>query len=217
VHLRTCKGKPTCEGGEMVCKDAATPKVEAACDDGDACTKDVCDAGTQTCSNPAAVDCDDGNPCAANACDPKTGCVQLPNAVTMACYTGLDGTEGKGLCTGRTRYCKDGKLGNECVGEVLPAQTEACDGQDDSCDGVTDEGCKAAGVDGSFATVSACTADSKAQDIRTPYTGNCASGYTSFNAADVKGWNNRGHISSSGWSLHIGGLYGWAHTDLHRG
>ncbi len=91
--------------------------------------------------------------------------MQLPNAVTMACYTGPDGTLGKGTCSGGTRYCKDGKLGETCVGEVLPAQTEACDSLDDSCDGVTDEGCKAAGVDGSFATVSAKTADGNAQVV----------------------------------------------------
>lgn len=54
-------------------------------------------------------------------------------------------------------------------------------------------------------------------DIRTPHTGNCPSGYTTFSATSVKGWNNRGHISSAGNSLYIGGLYGWAHTDLERG
>ncbi len=58
---------------------------------------------------------------------------------------------GVGRCKAGVRYCKDGKWGAACVGEVAPASKELCDGKDDSCDGVTDEGCKAASVDGSFA------------------------------------------------------------------
>jgi len=55
------------------------------------------------------------------------------------CYTGPDGTEDVGICTGGTTQC-NGASGFDptCVGEVTP-QVEACDDLDNDCDGTTDE------------------------------------------------------------------------------
>ncbi len=46
----------------------------ATCDDGDACTNDVCDPAGNTCYHLATVDCDDGVACTVDTCDPVAGC-----------------------------------------------------------------------------------------------------------------------------------------------
>ena len=147
--------KDSCDAGTGKCK---FDFLEASCDDGDACTVgDKCaqaDDGTVSClPGDVTQDCNDDNVCTDDSCDTKTGCVHLPNAATVVCYTAQDpDTAGKGKCKKGTQFCKDGKLEFACVGEVLPKLTESCDGTDDDCDGVTDEGCKSAHVDATFAT-----------------------------------------------------------------
>jgi hypothetical protein len=56
----------------------------------------------------------------------------------VPCYTGPSGTRGVGLCTDGVLRCVDGMLGDTCYSEVLPT-AEFCDGQDNDCNGVTDE------------------------------------------------------------------------------
>jgi len=53
------------------------------CDDGNACTNDVCDPDLLTCSH-TPVNCDDTNPCTADSCDPASGCRHVP-ADGLAC------------------------------------------------------------------------------------------------------------------------------------
>ncbi len=53
--------------------------------------------------------------------------------------------------------------------------------------------------------------------MRTSHTGSCPDGFTSFNATAFKGWNNSGHISSTGHGLYIGGLYSWGSRDYGNG
>lgn len=65
------------------------------------------------------------------------GCVEGDQ---KSCYTGPDGTLGKGACASGTTTCDNSGAWGTCDGEVLPA-TETCDGQDNSCDDVIDEGC----------------------------------------------------------------------------
>ena len=130
--------------------------ITGSCDDGDACTVgDACGlaaGATPTCeAGKEKKACDDSSPCTDDSCDPGTGCVNLANAVTLACFSGEAKTKGVGLCVGGTQFCKDGKLGAECVGEVLANKDEACEGKDDNCNGITDEGCKPENVDVSFA------------------------------------------------------------------
>lgn len=60
----------------------------------------------------------------------------------QACYTGPEGTKGKGTCADGEQTCT--KLGTwgDCLGEVLPAADDVCDGADNNCDGMIDPGCE---------------------------------------------------------------------------
>jgi hypothetical protein len=58
---------------------------------------------------------------------------------TQSCYTGPPGTDGVGICAKGTQDCVAGSFG-PCNGEVLPAESELCNDQDDDCNGLKDEG-----------------------------------------------------------------------------
>lgn len=66
-----------------------------------------------------------------------------------ACYTGPDGTVNVGICVPGEVICIGGVWGHYledefqagfCAGEVLPEETDNCNGTDDDCDGLTDDG-----------------------------------------------------------------------------
>ena len=71
---------------------------------------------------------------------------QLPNATMEVCYDGPQETILVGECKPGIRYCVDGSMQSECVGEVLPTG-ELCDGKDNDCDGEIDEGFDTSNVD----------------------------------------------------------------------
>ncbi len=68
------------------------------------------------------------------------GAAACQDGEEQPCYTGPPATLDVGTCVAGTETCQNGAFG-PCIGEVLPAQTEACDGFDDTCDGQVDEGC----------------------------------------------------------------------------
>jgi hypothetical protein len=61
---------------------------------------------------------------------------------TQACYTGPEGTEGKGPCAGGEQTCSANGTWGDCENQVLPAADDACDGADNDCDGMIDPGCQ---------------------------------------------------------------------------
>jgi hypothetical protein len=93
-----------------------------SCDDGNACTTDLCDAVTGACSHGVTV-CDDLNTCTIDSCDPVVGCLFAP--------TGPDPCDDADLCT-ETDTCTNGV----CVGTpTLVAQVCAL-GNGTVCDGI---------------------------------------------------------------------------------
>ena len=95
-----CSLDNACKVGQ--CADGPKPK----CDDGNACTTDLCDKASGACSTKpiagckpckSGVDCDDGNPCTTDACTagkcsaaPIVGCIVGPDLVAVSIKTGAD-------------------------------------------------------------------------------------------------------------------------------
>jgi hypothetical protein len=149
-----CNGAETCQGG------TCTGGTPLNCNDGNACTTDVCDVvsgcintpivGCQSCTT--AGDCADGNPCTVDACNAGV-CSNTPAANGTSCDDGTvcNGTETcqAGLCMpGTPLVCDDG---NVCTA--------------DSCDAVTGcihtptPGCQPCTVAADCADANPCTTD----------------------------------------------------------
>ena len=91
---------------------------EAACDDDDVCTDDVCHF-LGNCQH-TAVDCDDGDPCTKDLCDAVNGCTHAPLGNGAFCSDGnqctLNDTCQAGICTGgMPAVCDDG---NACTDDT---------------------------------------------------------------------------------------------------
>ncbi|MCB9525273.1 MAG: hypothetical protein H6702_18130 [Myxococcales bacterium] len=118
-------GVGVCRGGQRSCVGGAFGPCEGQALPG----QEICDQADNDCNgevDDTPVDC---------GCEP---------GVEVACYSGPEGTVGVGACEAGTQRCDaNGELG-ACQGERVP-EAEACDGQDNDCDGETDE--EVAGAD----------------------------------------------------------------------
>jgi hypothetical protein len=97
----------------------------------------VCELGVIECqqiSVPSDERCDERD----NDCDGLTDEGADGLALTRTCYDGPAGTLGVGSCGGGAQTCESGGY-TGCSGQTLP-QTEACDTEDNDCDGQVDEG-----------------------------------------------------------------------------
>ncbi len=164
-NIGNCRpGQYVCQpdGQTWICEGGTSPQTEicgngdedcdGSTDEGCSCTSGqsrpcgtdvgICQSGTQTCINnqwgscedaiyPQNETCGDGD----EDCDGITdeGCI-CTDGQTQTC-----GPAGIGICHPGTQTCSNNSWG-ACQGAGYP-QPETCNGQDDDCDGQTDEGC----------------------------------------------------------------------------
>jgi len=83
------------------------------CEDGDACTADVCDP-VLGCIAPEPVICDDGDSCTADSCDPTTGCLFTVIGESQPCDDGIPCTTNavcsSGTCVAPNAWSLEQKL-----------------------------------------------------------------------------------------------------------
>ena len=78
------------------------------------------------------------------------------NGSQQACYTGPANTQGQGTCSDGMQTCQNGSWG-ACVGDVTPS-AEVCDGLDNDCNGVDDNGAPGSGQTCSTGLLGVCSA-----------------------------------------------------------
>jgi hypothetical protein len=173
-------GTRTCSGGQLVCHQDTLPSPEVCdgldqdCDGvvdngnpggGMACATGkpgVCGAGLTTCLAGAVA-------CAQTAQPTNEVCDGLDNdcdgqvdqGTSQTCYPGPAGTEGVGLCHAGYQACQGASGFGACYGAVTP-KAELCNGLDDDCDGVVDNGVPGTGIACSTGLPGACGAGTTA-------------------------------------------------------
>lgn len=79
---------------------------------------------------------------------------EIDENLTKMCYTGNPTTMNVGICIPGMMVCEAGEFGayyeqsngeqvfipDYCAGEILPEETDDCNGEDDNCDGIVDDG-----------------------------------------------------------------------------
>ena len=152
-------GTETCTGGSFgACAGAIMP-IDEVCNGADddcdgatdedlvrACGTDVgeCVAGRETCRGGSYSSCEGAVMPATEACDGSRD-ENCNGAVDEGCACTTGATRACGTDTGRcvagTQTCNGAGMWGMCMGST-DARTETCDGTDDDCDGMTDEGCE---------------------------------------------------------------------------
>ncbi|MBI2552029.1 peptidoglycan DD-metalloendopeptidase family protein [Candidatus Uhrbacteria bacterium] len=123
----SCDNGIFCDGQEVCIAGVCAMGAPVVCNDGVACTIDLCFEAARTCSTVAVHErCDDGSVCTTDRCAP-TGCRQ-----TLTLDADNDGFFAA-TCIGGTDC-------NDADGSIHPGSTERCDELDNDCDGARDEG-----------------------------------------------------------------------------
>ncbi|MDZ4696203.1 MAG: choice-of-anchor Q domain-containing protein [Deltaproteobacteria bacterium] len=129
------------------------------------CNNSVCAVVCQGCNLDQDQDgYGQGAGCAGPDCDDKSKSIGA-NVAPKACYSGGGATQGKGVCRNGVQSCTAGTW-TRCEGEVRPGG-EACNAQDDDCDGATDEelGTVTCGLGVCSRTIGACGGGSSAMCV----------------------------------------------------
>ena len=122
-----------CNGIDDDCDGKVDEEVERECGE----SLGICEKGTQTCDAGEWEECS-GNtePEESESCngtdDDCDGMVD--EEVERECGESL------GICEKGTQTCDAGEW-EECSGNTEPEESESCNGTDDDCDGIVDEGC----------------------------------------------------------------------------
>jgi hypothetical protein len=173
-------------GAGATAKPSPVPLPQANCppdcDDGDACTNDVCDPDLLQCTH-TPVTCNDNQECTVDSCDHTLGCVYAPVANGQSCGNPLLACGAScqaGRCTGGVS-CNDG---NACTADSCDAargcqHTAVPDGQacDDHSSLTCGDRCQSGACvgsgcdDGDACTNDVCDPDLR-QCIHTPVTCN---------------------------------------------
>ncbi len=155
VNVSDC-GKPCetqCGQGYYVCEDdggvtclGARAPAEETCngidddcdnqiDEGSWACESPCGRGTFTCKSPCSAPAPSPEVC--NSKDDDCNGAVDDNLPIEFCYTGPQGSAGKGVCAPGFKKCDRG--GAYCANQTLP-RPETCNQLDDDCDGEVDEG-----------------------------------------------------------------------------
>ncbi|MBA4337206.1 hypothetical protein C0416_05570 [bacterium] len=128
--LTTC-GNGVCDNGED------STSCPSDCDPVSVCGNGTCEAGENQLSCPA--DC--SGTCGDGVCQSDETVEGCPNdcGTCVSGNTRLCGVSNLGVCRYGSQTCTEGAWG-ECIGAVGPDLTEVCDGQDNDCDGLVDNG-----------------------------------------------------------------------------
>jgi len=155
ARIAACSAPPRASAFDTDCNDRIAtvfPGAEERCDGLDNDCDRVTDEGLTnacgSCGEPPAEVCGNlqDDDCDGQIDETDAGCF-CDGRTDQPCYAGPPGSAGVGVCRGGTtdcacpggaRLCTDGVFG-ACEGQVLPSE-ELCDGLDNDCDGVTDEG-----------------------------------------------------------------------------
>tara|TARA_B100000609_G_scaffold199612_1_gene204968 strand:+ start:5954 stop:8950 length:2997 start_codon:yes stop_codon:yes gene_type:complete len=158
-----CKaGTQLCENGKWgECTGQITPQKEECNDQDDDCdgkiddfqedcyegskeTRNVgeCKSGTKHCQAGTWSTCEQQVlPKSLDDCNGKDDDCDgvIDNIKERACYTGPQSTKDVGQCKQGTEKCEKGAWTGTCEGQVLPAVQEACNNEDDDCNGKIDD------------------------------------------------------------------------------
>jgi len=120
------------------------------------CVAGECEVDCPDCTDGDRDGYGTGTGCAGADCDDADDAVL--DTHSRSCYSGPSGTAGTGTCIEGTESCTAG-VWAPCTGEVVPSG-EACNLEDDDCDGSPDEGLGdlTCGIGACLRTVPACTA-----------------------------------------------------------
>ncbi len=121
------------EQGELITSKASCGSNIGQCKEGPV----VCSKGAfvELCTKPSAEVCNGlDDDCDGQTDEPDFGQTQLADEGVQTCGSEIE----RGECKRGLLYCKDGSL-SDCRGGVS-ASAEICDGLDNDCDGITDNG-----------------------------------------------------------------------------
>jgi hypothetical protein len=151
-----------CDGEDNDCdgeRDEGNPSGGQICSTGE---PGVCSRGETACT-------EDGTACLRveepvdeicdgldNDCDATVDEDENDEPIVRLCYNGPEGTADRGQCRSGRQTCTSGNFGT-CQGEVRP-RIEICDGEDNDCNGIDDNGDPGGNENCSTGLMGACAA-----------------------------------------------------------